>query len=361
MANGNDRRPPIFDPPVPTVPPFEPPYPYPQPSLPSLPVEPPGGDQPWTPPGRPPPTIGGLPLPTPPIVVPVPRPTADIIPFPKQPKPKLPVGRIIGRVARFGLPTAIGTILIETGTSIFEELEEQRQEEKRRQVEAEEAAKSRKERQLARERIVRTMEEAAISREALGVPEAPPPEIPTAPQLPRPDIFPKALPMPDVVAPPTLPEVQPEFEVEAPPLPTPAPTPTPTRTPAPTPRTSPAPAPRPGLLPRIFPLGFPSIFPSSMPAGLPQGLPNFIGDLLPTIPTPLTPIQPGRLVSTVPMPSPRPATQTDPAERCQEVRRRRRRRNKCREGFFREYPGKTRYYTWRERTCGLRAVPKRTI
>lgn len=36
---------------------------------------------------------------------------------------------------------------------------------------------------------------------------------------------------------------------------------------------------------------------------------------------------------------------------CQEVKRKRRRKGKCREGFFRELPGKTRYETWRTREC----------
>jgi hypothetical protein len=36
---------------------------------------------------------------------------------------------------------------------------------------------------------------------------------------------------------------------------------------------------------------------------------------------------------------------------CQEVKRRRRRKGKCREGFFREFKGKTRFITWRETDC----------
>ena len=36
---------------------------------------------------------------------------------------------------------------------------------------------------------------------------------------------------------------------------------------------------------------------------------------------------------------------------CQEVLRRRRRRGKCREGFFEELPGKTRFTTWRVKEC----------
>lgn len=38
-------------------------------------------------------------------------------------------------------------------------------------------------------------------------------------------------------------------------------------------------------------------------------------------------------------------------QRCEEVKRRRRRKGKCREGFFRELPGKTQFITWREGDC----------
>lgn len=39
---------------------------------------------------------------------------------------------------------------------------------------------------------------------------------------------------------------------------------------------------------------------------------------------------------------------------CQEVKRRRRRKGKCREGFFEELPGRTRFITWREVDCVTR-------
>lgn len=38
-------------------------------------------------------------------------------------------------------------------------------------------------------------------------------------------------------------------------------------------------------------------------------------------------------------------------EDCVEVKRRRRRKGKCKEGFFREFPGKTQFITWRETDC----------
>ncbi len=50
-----------------------------------------------------------------------------------------------------------------------------------------------------------------------------------------------------------------------------------------------------------------------------------------------------------------PLTQTQPrrvsSRDCQIVQRRRRRKGKCREGFFRERPGSTKYITWRTRKC----------
>lgn len=42
---------------------------------------------------------------------------------------------------------------------------------------------------------------------------------------------------------------------------------------------------------------------------------------------------------------------TRAARECQEVKRRRRRKGKCREGFFEELPGRTRYTTWRTVNC----------
>jgi len=53
---------------------------------------------------------------------------------------------------------------------------------------------------------------------------------------------------------------------------------------------------------------------------------------------------------------PQPKLQKKAARECEEVKRRRKRKGKCREGFFREYPGKTRYTTWRERDCAIRSV-----
>ena len=48
--------------------------------------------------------------------------------------------------------------------------------------------------------------------------------------------------------------------------------------------------------------------------------------------------------------SPQPNPETDP-ERCRAVKRRRRRKGRCKEGFFAEFPGRTEYIEWREVDC----------
>ena len=64
-------------------------------------------------------------------------------------------------------------------------------------------------------------------------------------------------------------------------------------------------------------------------------------------PTPLTPLQPTAL----PFQSPQPQPLPDTAEQCQVVRRRRRKKGRCREGFFRETATETKFITWRSRSC----------
>lgn len=60
--------------------------------------------------------------------------------------------------------------------------------------------------------------------------------------------------------------------------------------------------------------------------------------------TQATPLTPSRTAPLTSQPG-------GPARQCQEVTRRRRRKGKCREGFFRELPGKTQFITWREGDC----------
>ena len=74
------------------------------------------------------------------------------------------------------------------------------------------------------------------------------------------------------------------------------------------------------------------------------------------VPTPLDPLSPQPFNPFFPVPQPFADGQTSSlttqqTKKCQEVTRRRRRKGKCREGFFREKPGSTQFITWRERQC----------
>lgn len=178
----------------------------------------------------------------------------------------------------------------------------------------------------------------------------PPPRIPDP--FPIPGRIPVEIPGPIRVEVPIGPSV-PDILLPRPQAPTiPAPQPTPT------PRTTPAGLPRPNI--RAFPLGLPGpgIGPRSVPG--PQNFP--LQD-----PLPLTPPQPGvpplpgirgfpfagPTTLAQPQPAPQPAQ-----DRCQVVKRRRRKKGRCREGFFRETPTQTKYVTWRSRKCGVSRKPK---
>ena len=136
-------------------------------------------------------------------------------------------------------------------------------------------------------------------------------------------------------------------------LPDPPTIPTPQPPGQPTPQTTPRITPRPLI--RAFPLGLPGpgIAPGNVP--FPRSIP--LQD-----PLPLTPPQPGVRglpnVRGLPFAGPTTLAQPQPApqpaqERCQVVKRRRRKKGRCREGFFRETPTQTKYVTWRSRKCGV--------
>ena len=80
--------------------------------------------------------------------------------------------------------------------------------------------------------------------------------------------------------------------------------------------------------------------------------------------TGLTAFQAPPVVSAPPAPAPvpqlpgaRPPTGSRAGrQKCEEVKRRRRRKGKCREGFFRELPGSTQFVTWREVDCAKLAI-----
>jgi hypothetical protein len=202
----------------------------------------------------------------------------------------------------------------------------------------------------------------------LPIPERPPPvEIPDLPPnavpdpLALPDFDPTPIGLPEIVLPRPLPDIRP------PTVPQPAPVPRPATEPFPRIGTPPG---LPGGLPGPLTFPFPSFpgVPSSpfplpgappLPFSPPIGVPAPAPLPLPTpSPTPLTPINPGG----VPLPGfgfnpfagfdalPEPVAQPQTQE-CQVVNRRRRRKGKCREGFFRESPGSTRFITWRTRKC----------
>lgn len=79
-------------------------------------------------------------------------------------------------------------------------------------------------------------------------------------------------------------------------------------------------------------------------------------ELVTSVVTPTTPVT---VATALPGPSfagSRPRTRA--ARECQEVKRRKRRKNKCREGFFEELPGSTRFITWRTVDCRTRRTTR---
>lgn len=256
-----------------------------------------------------------------PTGAPAPFPSGDAANDPKFPRRRpRPVGRVFGRVLG-----AAGVIL--TASDIKEMMDEL----DRQQREIEKAA----EREIDERRMGRQVEPIEI--------EFPNPfEISDAP---------KPAPTPEVDR-PASPEVEPEPIFQ--PFPPPAPIRVPFEIPVPASDPAPVPAPKappaPGGVPR--PVGLPFGLPFALPFALPGGSPFPIGDpaprLSPSPRTPLTGFDP-RLVPFAGT-APDPAAQARPNQ-CEEVQRRRRRKGKCREGFFREESGKTKFVTWRTRDC----------
>lgn len=137
------------------------------------------------------------------------------------------------------------------------------------------------------------------------------------------------------------------------PLPVPQPAPTPTPTPRPTtapqvwqPSPFPMPTPTPTTPLRIplvpfLPLLTPTPTPTRTPVRVPQRVPDRPGLTLPQPPA---------------VPYPQPYAQPTPTRSsrcppCEEVKRRRRKKGQCRQGYFREYPTRTEYITWSKRKC----------
>jgi len=194
---------------------------------------------------------------------------------------------------------------------------------------------------------------------AQPLPAAPAP-LPTLEPIPEIAVPAPEIPFPRPVAPTAVPLDIPVPEVRPSEIGEPAPTTSPAPVPATRPSVRPLPAPTPTGVP--FPFGLP------VPFGLPLPTPRIIPRGVPT-PTPVTPFTPTPTPIPTPtplpipipdaQPLPQPAPSPTPTSRCppcQSVQRRRRRRGKCREGFFREFAGRTEFITWRERACSSQTL-----
>lgn len=91
-------------------------------------------------------------------------------------------------------------------------------------------------------------------------------------------------------------------------------------------------------------------FPSPPPVSPPAPTPPITDPLTPTTPIPGVTTQTS---------SPLFSRQRQRTKECQEVLRRRRRKGQCKEGFFEELPGRTRFTTWRTYDCKSGKTVKR--
>jgi hypothetical protein len=280
-----------------------------------------------------------LPFPTPPIT-PQPFPTGPAANDPIF-RPKIPLGSSIFRAGVAG-------VIIATSIEILKELGQQQLDKEMREREAElEAAKrARRRDEPFRREIVLPGPDVILDPNRVEFPR-PRREIrPAPPLVPRPvfEPVPVSIPTPTVPVP----------AIEPVPIEIPAPAPTPRATPRRAPRAKPRALPRTkpffAGLPRFFPIGLPATSPVNVPRLRPQERP-----LTPTEPLVPSLVQPN--IGAIQLPTPQPVPQQDPARRCKEVKRRRKRKGKCEEGFYREFRGKTRFIPWRERDCDIRLVP----
>lgn len=287
-----------------------------------------------------PPDQAGLPQPVP---IPVPAPRAPTpAPFPTGPAANDPVFSIGKVLLGRGIAAVNIAIILR---DIFEmaarnaEIEDERRRKAQDQIEA------------RRRGATKPLREIVFPAD---FPEPPRPDAAPAPAKiprPRPEIFPAPLPAPRPAPRPVSVPVE---------IPLPGPAGIPTPGPIAVPR-SPSPSTRPGPgtrgRPSVPPLPGPVFFPIFLPFGAPSVRPFPVGDIFPKpSPTPgdLTRFNPRGVPSPLgfadPVQFPQPQPEADP-QRCQEVKRRRRRKGKCREGFFIEEQGKTKYVTWRTKDC----------
>ena len=282
-----------------------------------------------------------------PTLPPPTRGPGQVIQFPRTPPPEVP---IIGKesLGRAVITRALGAVNIAViASEVLRRVSQNEQERIFREAE-----------QAAEMEARRTGRDNPLGEIFFPDRAFPPGRFPEADEVDDPLTIPRTVPsLPEVPSPIFLPE--PATKPVIPPVPAP---PRPEIAPAPGPArpTLPAPVPAPGPLPlrELFPLDFPGFRVRErtrrqfIPAGDP--VPEF-----PPIGDPLTPVRP----SSPQFPSgvgfvdvgPSPDAQPQAAQQqCQNVARRRRRKGKCREGFFKEFPGSTRFVTWRTVDCVTR-------
>lgn len=279
-------------------------------------------------------------IPQPPIPTPPPQPG----PFPRTPPANDPVFSIGKAILIRGIGI-IGAVL--TIKDIFEMARDEREIERQRENKAiTEQEIARRQRRRVFERDVRTTTIPGIE----GAPTENPDVIRAPRRIPSPVPLPDAVPFP--VGLPT-----PNPVIPAVPAPSPA-------TPTPTPASPQLPQPTsPGLpnLPFALPFGLPFASPLGQPfSPSPVGLPSPNPTNLPQpAPNPLTPFNtPGVFFNPTADPNASPQTAS---QKCEAVQRRRRKKGKCREGFFVETPTETRFITWRERECDTVTGPIRKV
>lgn len=290
-------------------------------------------------------TLAGLPAPA----LPSPTPVTPV-PFPVGPAANDPVAGFskLGSILKVGGVVVTGAIIARDLAFLFQE---------------QAIDKMLIEQDLELETILTE----AARKKAAETPVKVSPEIILVPPTPEiPEII--------VTAPAPTPGTRPEFDPEVPViLPTaPVPKPAPTRVPSipapglprPSPQTAPSKSPKPaptrrparlpGGAPFGLPGGLPAFFPLpfSFPVGSPRRAP--IGDNLTRLETPVqqSPTTRG-FVSTVPSPQAQADAATE--RQCRERDRKKRRKNRCEEGFFRDtLDGKTDFTVWREVNCVTR-------
>lgn len=271
------------------------------------------------------------PVPIPPVPAPRPTPAPTPVPFPRGPASNDPVFSIGRQILRRGVAIISAAEILR---QVFERGQEVASRERAREIDEidrQRARRSGADNPLG-ERTIPDFENAPLGE---PLPSAPP--RPVSPTLPRPDLvpFPASTPRPATV---------------------PAPTPVPASPSIPTPQVpSVSPSPLPSLLPFLNPFVI----------GLPSGNPinRIATNPAPRTPS-LTPGQGGGLgsrVGVIDLPSRQPQPQQAAQRECENVQRRRRKKGKCREGFFIERADRTEFITWRSRECDTVGGRKRNI